>query len=565
MEDRKFSKNAINCTDVDYLDESAFCRKLGIFTGDFFKEVENYRLAYAYKLPFNLINNNRIFLVRTPALLEKWQKVGDSIKSFCETIRKTLNEKEKKEARKTFFLSCLKTIAQLEKNPISELSLKALLNGTYCENNTSHYSIIAYLNALDFYSGNKAISVDEDFLAEIYAKMQRVEELTSFYREEESSSRSNLLYNYNFDKAPAGHIEDFMDPFLRFINTERENSPIVSVAAALFYIPYVVPFDQYNLEVALLFAKETLALYYGEEAFFLPIEQLLLPTNEFLTAKKDVKATGDITYFVSYIAKNMKKVLQESEENIKTARISVYSSEYNQLSEEEKAFIPQTEESSLPSNNPEPTLESFINEEKPLESIVQSIKETSKDREEAQGVINPNLETMNLPNEDKRQDDIGENLEKGEIISETVPPCIKEPEAPILEKEETLTIKEPLVEKKIEEIKENKKEKVKPLKANISVSKPSSFENYLLNEKETKEYTRYLLETNPNLNKKQASFLANHCTPGRYYNIQQFKNFTRCVYETARTSMDKLASEGYYEKRQIKNKFVYTPKITKGN
>lgn len=565
MEDRKFSKNAINSTDLDYLDESAFCRKLGIFTGDFFKEVENYRLAYAYKLPFNLINNNRIYLVRTPALLEKWQKVGDSIKSFCEMLRNTLNEKEKKEARKTFFLSCLKTIAQIEKNPISDLSLKALLNGTYCENNTSHYSIIAYLNALDFYSVNKAISVDEDFLAEIYAKMQRVEELTSFYREEESSNRSNLLYNYNFDKAPAGHIEDFMDPFLRFINTERENSPIVSMAVALFYIPYVVPFDQYNSEVALLFAKETLALYYGEEAFFLPIEQLLLPTNELLTAKKDVKATGDITYFVSYIAKNMKKVLQESEENIKIARISVYSSEYNQLSEEEKAFIPPAEESPLPSNKQEPTLESVINQEKPLESSLPTIEETPKDVRETQEVKDSNLETINLPNEDEEESNIEENLEKEETILEINPSFTKEPEAPILKKEEAPSIKEPVIEKKTEEVKEKEKEKVKPLKTNISVSKPSSFENYLLSEKEIKEYTRYLLETNPNLNKKQASFLANHCTPGRYYNIQQFKNFTRCVYETARTSMDKLASEGYYEKRQIKNKFVYTPKITKGN
>jgi hypothetical protein len=84
-----------------------------------------------------------------------------------------------------------------------------------------------------------------------------------------------------------------------------------------------------------------------------------------------------------------------------------------------------------------------------------------------------------------------------------------------------------------------------------------------LSDKEIKEYTQYLLETNPALNKNQASFLANHCTMGRYYTIQQFKKFTRCAYETARTSMDKLAQERYYSKLQVKNKFVYTP-IKKG-
>ena len=84
-----------------------------------------------------------------------------------------------------------------------------------------------------------------------------------------------------------------------------------------------------------------------------------------------------------------------------------------------------------------------------------------------------------------------------------------------------------------------------------------------LSDKEVKEYVRYLLETNPSLNRKQSSFLANHCTPGRYYTIQQYKSFCRCAYETARTSMDHLASEGYYEKLQVKNKFVYRP-ATKG-
>ncbi len=80
-----------------------------------------------------------------------------------------------------------------------------------------------------------------------------------------------------------------------------------------------------------------------------------------------------------------------------------------------------------------------------------------------------------------------------------------------------------------------------------------------LSDREVKEYTQYLLESNPNLNKNQASFLASHCVIGHYYTIQQFKKHARCAYETARTSMDKLAAEGYYRKEQVKNKYVYTP------
>lgn len=99
------------------------------------------------------------------------------------------------------------------------------------------------------------------------------------------------------------------------------------------------------------------------------------------------------------------------------------------------------------------------------------------------------------------------------------------------------------------------KKTVEPVEGEISIS----MERRSLSDKEAKEYTQYLLESNPNLNKKQASFLATHCTLGHYYTIQQYKKFARCAYETARTSMDKLAAENYYEKRQIKNKYVYTP------
>ena len=80
-----------------------------------------------------------------------------------------------------------------------------------------------------------------------------------------------------------------------------------------------------------------------------------------------------------------------------------------------------------------------------------------------------------------------------------------------------------------------------------------------LSDKEVKETARYILETNPLIRKKQALFYASHCTLGRFYTIQDFKKSARCAYETARTSMDALAELGFYQKKQIKNKFVYTP------
>jgi hypothetical protein len=81
----------------------------------------------------------------------------------------------------------------------------------------------------------------------------------------------------------------------------------------------------------------------------------------------------------------------------------------------------------------------------------------------------------------------------------------------------------------------------------------------MLSDHEMKEYARYIVETNPRVRKPQAVFFASHSALGRYYTIQDYKRTMRCAYETARTSMDNLAAEGFYQKLQIKNKFVYTP------
>lgn len=79
-------------------------------------------------------------------------------------------------------------------------------------------------------------------------------------------------------------------------------------------------------------------------------------------------------------------------------------------------------------------------------------------------------------------------------------------------------------------------------------------------EKEIKQLARYIEETHPLLRKSQAAFYASHCSIGRYYTISDYKSCAKCAYETARTSMDRLAEEGLYKKLKLKNKYVYTPR-----
>lgn len=114
----------------------------------------------------------------------------------------------------------------------------------------------------------------------------------------------------------------------------------------------------------------------------------------------------------------------------------------------------------------------------------------------------------------------------------------------------------------IEPVKVEPEKKKEEHKATL-VEKPAGLAvSYIpeeLDEKTAQRLERHLLELDVRLNKHQAAFYARHCTLGMYYTIDQYKKATKCVYETARTSMDKLVEYGYYEKGEFGKKFVYTP------
>ena len=143
-----------------------------------------------------------------------------------------------------------------------------------------------------------------------------------------------------------------------------------------------------------------------------------------------------------------------------------------------------------------------------------------------------------------------------ELVPEAKP--VEEPikeEPPVIEKVEVQPAPAPVIEPVKVAPAPKKEEPLVEKPAGIAVS-------YIpeeLDEKTAQRLERHLLELDVRLKKAQAAFYARHCTLGMYYTIDQYKKATKCVYETARTSMDKLVEFGYYEKGEYGKKFVYTP------
>lgn len=509
---------AIRYTDEIYATPAQVGKSLHMVVyDDFWKQILAYREDNKVVLPFGKIKGQPFYFTLTQPICIKIQDFERKIKDFLSLSRSMLLSKEK-ETRIILLSPLLKEGAVLEKSNINDLSIKMLLNSLYKESDNNHTPIVNYLASLDYYLGQTPSAPNDDFLAGAYQRVLGQEELMDFYRERDFDKKvEHLAYirDPDYPYAPHDLIEDSMEGLIGWLENDDFAPAFVHAFIAANYLFYIKPFEQRNSLMAALLAKEVMAENTGfSEAFALPFELLLKDSFKNSDAYKESKARCDMTYALFEAINVFSVYLDNVTEQLKNLRISQYKDEYSVLGDEEKKIADQIQQE----KPDEPTQLTFLNEEE--------VKEEVPFQEKVE--VKPSQE----PSFPRKQED-----------SKT--PFVFSPQNEVPSKEEP----------------DEEKTKVPVISSLTNGGAPSTKDS--LSKSEIKDYIRYLLETNPNLNKKQATFLANHCTPGRFYTIQQFKDFASCVYETARTSMDKLAQEGYYEKLQFKNKFVYSP-IKKG-
>ncbi len=523
---------ALLYTDERYLSKSDLMTVMGTSLIDgYWNDILAYRAKHALPLGFSTIGNKRFYLTYTEAIQSKTEAFQVRIGRFLNLCGGMNDPKEEEAARRSLHFACLKPLAVLEGAAMSDLSIKAVLNGTYGESNPAHAPVLAYEKTLGFFAGKAPSAPNEAFLAEAYGRLLGVEELTRFYRRRDfdgSAARAKYIYNPDYAYAPWETIESLMGSFFAWLQDEK--TPYFAKAvAALYYLDYLKPFDERNSSLAALLGKSVIASAAKTGlAFLIPLESVILKTDRCKTIALETQRTGDLTFFLLYAIEVLSAALDALTGELNAIRIATYAPEYKELSPAEKAESEKT---------------------------VKSQQLTFFNAASA-APIAPAVPAASVAPSAPTQTPIAPvTAPKAAPASESVPAPKAAPSlAPLPETQKPL----PAAEASPKPISQ-------PTPPMSAPPEPSiAFEPAPLSDKEAKEYVQYLLETNPRLSKNQASFLAFHCALGRYYTIQNFKDYAKCAYETARTSMDKLAAEGYYEKLQVKNKFVYTP-VRKGD
>lgn len=498
---------AIKYTDESYVTRQGFFAALGSsLVSRLWDGVENYRLAHSAPLGLKTISGLPFRLTRTVALSAKYA----AFKAKLEEVKSSYDSfpsdgEEKETAIRQASYECLRRAAELEKVRISEPSLKAMANLIYRDAQPGHEGVLAYR---DFMRGALGARLDDtdSYFAGVYAAMcgVDVEGLVSFYRLEDPATPYGSTSYAGF--APHEEIERLMEEFSFFVSNEPLDD-VEKAILSLYFIVYVDPFVAHNPLMAVTIAKRLLAdSFLGEAALLLPLEAALLPSNRQREMFLEAQKKGDFTYCYLYVIETLTPLL----DNLLNLFVSIKREAYRK----EFASIPK--------------------EQEPI-AETPSLVET-----EASAPLHEVEEVTSNP---------------APVLEEVA----EEPERPGEEEGEVADI---YVEEDVDE-EENPKKKAFEAVPELETLPTASYSVFApkasLSDKEVKMAARYLLETHPQLNRQQALFFASHSTLGRYYTVQDYKKTMKVAYETARTSMDRLAACRLYRKYRIKNKYVYTP------
>ena len=329
-------------TDEEYLSKSALIKRLGMSIIDpYWNAINAYRKENTVQLPgLKTMTGRPLTVVLTPAIKDRIEALSFKINDLAEKLGNFKDLIEASQAKK----ACLGIIANDIKiatnNPISDMSIRALVSGTYHESNPGHKEVVSHFDAVSYFGEKQTGDVDDNTLSEIYSKCMEPDLVTQFYRTKDfDNSLSRIQYSANpiYPYCPAAFIEMFMNNFEKWAINGNGQTLLKAIISA-YYIDRIKPFNSMNASVAVLFAKWMIAANsLNNYAFYAPLECLVTRTFQASeTAHENVQKTGDFTYFLDWALKTLNLKLDEAAQKVNESRLAAYVQEEKIIPAENK-------------------------------------------------------------------------------------------------------------------------------------------------------------------------------------------------------------------------------------
>ena len=380
---------AMRFTEDKYATKNEVARELKVSSVDtFWANILSYRSHFYHYLAVRTIEKNMLLFCGCPAVNSLVNNVEMKLiranREYCLIDPKS---KQYRQLNNTFGREILTLLNSVEQLGVEEGYLDSVLRHEVVSAIPNNMLLVNYLKALNYIKRAYVNSIDEDFLAELYAKLLGTEELTEFYRSNEDRNPENrVLIDRIYTSAPTNLIDKMMSNLFTFISTSTLSSSLKAIIT-FFYINYVKPFSKYSEEVAVLMAKAVLAHdAFGETVVDLPLEKLLLlPNEETARIYVEVQKTSDITYFVNYAFKYLGKYCEEFLDEITKSKVTELKEDFYQVDENEKieTIITAPKEEKIETIN----LFDSANEEENEEPVIEEEPVSSREEEPVEQVV----------------------------------------------------------------------------------------------------------------------------------------------------------------------------------
>lgn len=522
----KFS-NDIYATRADVKREM----KTGLIDG-IWNEILKYRSNFNNVLKLRHVDSTAYVVCLTPKIAERVNTIERKLLKLSKNYTDLCKIRTEKEFDIISKTKILKTIGKLYNIETNESLLYSISNGSLTNVSPEFLILTRYLKCLDEIGNFASKEIDDNTIGTFYSYLLGTEDLTEYYRTKDFENKfSKYITGRVYLGIPYGIIDRSMEQLLNFIQYS-DISGFIKAICTFYYLYYVKPFETHNEEIAILMLKKILAFNdYDKVASLINFEELLMNKDELESVVFECQRTYDLTYFLSYCLNAIDKLVADALDDVANAeKIGVRHDFYQN----------DIYQNNIPSLNRTNMLDDGVSKvegTKVNESVTTIPKETIQPQEPVRSSFETKP-TEVVPPVQEVNKTVVQNVEK-----------IDESEFKTTPSQQTFA----------HESVSNEPGVMVNFAQNIAISNlPTG-----LSEEEASKLENHLLELNPYLTRGQAYFYARHCTIGMCYTISQYKKEVGCAYETARCSMDNLVTLGYYVKKQLKNKYIYTP-VKKG-
>ena len=343
---------AMRFTEEKYATKNEVARELKITSVDtFWANILAYRSNFYHYLTVKSIEKKMFLLCGCPAINSLVNNVEmKMIRVNREYGMLPPQSKSYRYLNQTFNKKILYILNEVEQLQVGEDFINNVLHDEVVSAIPNNMLLVNYLNALNYIKKAYVNTIDEDFLANLYAKLLGTEELVEFYRSNDDRNPENrVLIDRIYTSAPYNLIDSMMNSLFTFIQTSTLSASLKAIVV-YFYVNYVKPFNKYSEEVAILLAKAVLAHEaFGETVVDLPIEQLLLLSSEEVARiYVEVQKTTDVTYFVNYAFKHLNQYAESFLDEIAQGKVQELKADFYQTDDAKEEEIEVEEEEVTP-------------------------------------------------------------------------------------------------------------------------------------------------------------------------------------------------------------------------